>query len=78
MESSSLIWICSSSEMLKPFVTILDVNCPNSILEGFNINEIGARIFCIASVSGKFIFNLIMTKYFVVSQQSRLDLHLTF
>lgn len=52
LESSSLVWICSSSEMVKPFVTILDVNCPNSILEGFNINEIGARIFCIASVSG--------------------------
>nr|CAD2187080.1 unnamed protein product [Meloidogyne enterolobii] len=52
LESSSLVWICSSSEIQKPFVTILDVNCPNSILEGFEINEIGARIFCIASVSG--------------------------
>ncbi|KAF7636892.1 hypothetical protein Mgra_00003631 [Meloidogyne graminicola] len=52
LESSSLVWICSSSEMQKPCITILDVNCPNSILEGFNINEIGARIFCIASVSG--------------------------
>ncbi|KAI1721178.1 JNK-interacting protein leucine zipper II domain-containing protein [Ditylenchus destructor] len=48
-ESSSLIWVCSSNER-RSFVTILDANNPNNILECFAVCS--SHLLCIASVAG--------------------------
>lgn len=48
-ECSSLIWVCSSNER-RSFVTILDANNPNNIIECFNVGE--AHLLSVASVAG--------------------------
>lgn len=51
LESSSLLWICSYTEQQKPYITILDINNPNCILEAFAIDVISDHL-CIASIPG--------------------------
>uniref|UniRef100_A0AC35FPW3 Uncharacterized protein n=1 Tax=Panagrolaimus sp. PS1159 TaxID=55785 RepID=A0AC35FPW3_9BILA len=48
-ECSSLVWVCSSNER-RSFVTILDANNPNNIIECFNVGE--AHLLSVASVAG--------------------------
>uniref|UniRef100_A0A7E4W6I5 JNK-interacting protein n=1 Tax=Panagrellus redivivus TaxID=6233 RepID=A0A7E4W6I5_PANRE len=48
-ECSSLIWVCSSNER-RSFVTILDANNPNNVIECFNVGE--AHLLSVSSVAG--------------------------
>ncbi|CAD5222446.1 unnamed protein product [Bursaphelenchus xylophilus] len=48
-ESSSLVWICSSNEK-RSYVTILDSNNPNCIVECFSVCT--SHLLCISSVPG--------------------------
>ena len=49
IESSSLIWVGSSNER-SSFVTILDANNPNVVLDSFAVCS--AHLLCIAAVAG--------------------------
>lgn len=52
-----MIWVCSSNER-RSFVTILDANNPNNILQCFAVCS--SHLLCIASVAGEiFLLNLI-------------------
>jgi hypothetical protein len=57
LESSSLVWVCSSNER-RSFVTILDANCPNAILSSFPVCS--SHLLCIGSVAGIMFYTFVL------------------